>query len=132
VEDVCPGCGNTMRPYDEAGTPYCLDEYHDRPTQEAEKALETLQRAIDYGLERINHDRAAMLDVSFPDALAALRSLRTQHVEMQGRIEELTALLLDKGMKVGNAQSLKDREEIERLKAKNDELRLLLKAKTEF
>jgi hypothetical protein len=51
---------------------------------------------------------------------------------MQGRIEELTALLLDKGMKVGNAQSLKDREEIERLKAKNDELRLLLKAKTEF
>jgi hypothetical protein len=78
AESVCPGCGNTMRPYDEAGTPYCLDEYHDRPTtQEAEKAFELEYR---------------------DEALAALRSLRTQHTEQQAEIERLKAVLRKKGV----------------------------------
>jgi hypothetical protein len=67
AEGVCPGCGNTMRPYDEAGTPYCLDEYHDRPTQW-------------YRKEQVD---------------AALRSLRTQHTEQQAEIAADRGSLLE-------------------------------------
>lgn len=86
-------------------------------TQEAEKALETLDVALRQPVDLQMRERA----------LAALRSLRVQHTEMQERIGELERereSWLNTGMARGvlerarlEAQSAKDREEIERLKA---------------
>ena len=90
-------------------------------TQEAEKALETLEGFVRFGRALVQDflegDKNYQGDIEWADdALAALRSLRTQHRGLQAAADEL-----EQDRDLWQAQATKDQERIESVLAYLDE-----------